>query len=72
MQYYSLWLLAKPTGVATINTIGMQGREAMVTLPAVAITIVIEEIVDYRLYLQNTEILFLLLEELIQELFNRK
>ena len=71
MQYYLWWQLAKP-GVATINTIGMQGLEAMVTLPAVAITIVTEKIVDYRLFLQNTEILFLLPEELIQELFNRK
>ena len=61
------------TGVVPIAIIGMQGREAMVTLPAVVvITIVTKETVDYHLCLQNTKIMLLLPEELIQELFNRK
>ena len=60
------------TGVVPIAIIGMQGQEAMVTLPVVVITIVTKETVDYHLCLQNTEIMLLLPEELIQELFNRK
>ena len=60
------------TGVVPIAIIGMQGREAMVTLRVVVITIVTKETVDYHLCLQNTKIMLLLPEELIQELFNRK
>jgi hypothetical protein len=58
------------TGVVPIAIIGMQGQEAMVTLLVVVITIVTKETVDYHLCLQNTEIVLLLPEELIQELFN--
>ena len=60
------------TGVVPIAIIGMQGQEAMVTLLVVVVTIDTKETVDYHLCLQNTKIMFLLPEELIQELFNRK
>ena len=42
------------TGLVPIAIIGMQGQEAMVTLPVAAITTVTEEIAGYRSYLQNT------------------